>query len=131
MTAGRFAPRALRELRDAAAWIAEDNPAAAEALLQAAVRAADMIAGRPGMGHVRLALAPERFRFWPLRGFPYLLVWGFLCQRVSCDFLLTGRHGISRRSSLWTDGAASHILSPARSLGAAPRLPVPTDRIRV
>lgn len=75
MTAGRFAPRALRELRDAAAWIAEDNPAAAEALLQAAVRAADMIAGRPGMGHVRLALAPERFRFWPLRGFPYLLVY--------------------------------------------------------
>ena len=74
MTAGRFAPRALRELRQAAEWIAEDNPAAAEALLQAAVRAADAVAARPGMARVRLDLAPARFRFWPLRGFSYLLV---------------------------------------------------------
>ncbi len=74
MTPGRFAPRARRELRQAAEWIAEDNPAAAEALLQAALRAADRIAARPGLGHVRLELAPARFRFWSLRGFPYILV---------------------------------------------------------
>lgn len=75
MTPGRFAPRARRELRQAAEWIAEDNPTAAEALLRAAIRAADMIAARPGLGHVRLDLAPERFRFWSLRGFPYVLVY--------------------------------------------------------
>jgi len=71
---GRFSPRARRELREAAEWIAEDNPAAAEALLQAAIQAADMIASRPGLARLRLDLAIDRFRFWPLRGFPYILV---------------------------------------------------------
>lgn len=74
MTHGRFAPRARRELRQAAEWIAEDNPAAAVALLQAAVGAADMIAGKPALARTMPALAPARFRFWSLRGFPYLLV---------------------------------------------------------
>ena len=71
---GRFSPRARRELREAAEWIAEDSPAAAEALLRAAIQAADMIASRPGLAHLRLDLATDRFRFWPLRGFPYVLV---------------------------------------------------------
>ena len=71
---GRFSPRARRELRDAAEWIAEDNPTAADALLQAAIQAADMIASRPGLARLRLDLATNRFRFWPLRGFPYILV---------------------------------------------------------
>ena len=71
---GRFSPRARRELREAAEWIAEDSPATAEALLRAAIQAADMIAGRPGLARVRLHLATEQFRFWPLRGFPSILV---------------------------------------------------------
>ena len=74
MKLGLFAPRALRELREAAAWIAEDNPGAAEALLRAAVQASEMIAAKPGLARVRLDLAPARFRFWSLRGYPYLLV---------------------------------------------------------
>ncbi len=71
---GRFSPRARRELRDAAEWIAEDNPAAAEALLRAAIQAADMITSRPGLAHLRPDLATDRFRFLTLRGFPYVLV---------------------------------------------------------
>ena len=74
MTRGRFAPRARRELRQAAEWIAEDNPVTAAALLQAAIRAADMVAGKPALARTMLQLAPDRFRFWSLRGFPYLLV---------------------------------------------------------
>lgn len=74
MTRGRFAPRARRELRQVAEWIADENPAAATALLQAAVRAADMVAANPALARTELALAPDRFRFWSLRGFPYLLV---------------------------------------------------------
>lgn len=71
---GRFSPRARRELREAAEWIAEDSPDAAEALLRAAIQAAESIASRPGLAHLRLDLATDRFRFWSLRGFPYLLV---------------------------------------------------------
>lgn len=74
MTPRLFAPRARRELREAAAWIAAENPDAAEALLRATLRAAELVATLPGPARVRLDLAPARFRFWSLRGYPYLLV---------------------------------------------------------
>jgi toxin ParE1/3/4 len=56
-------------------WVAEDNAAAADALLAAAMVAARRLQARPKLGRVRLDLAPERYRFWSLRGFPYLLVY--------------------------------------------------------
>jgi plasmid stabilization system protein ParE len=74
MTPRLFAPRARRELRAAAAWIAGENPDAAEALLRAALRAAELVAANPTRARVRLDLAPARFRLWSLRGYPYLLV---------------------------------------------------------
>jgi len=69
-----FAPRARRELRKAATWIAEENPEAAEGLLEAVLRAAEMIVASPMLARARPELAPERYRFWSLRGYPYLLV---------------------------------------------------------
>ena len=56
-------------------WVAEDNAVAADALLAAAVVAARRLQARSKLGRVRLDLAPERYRFWSLRGFPYLLVY--------------------------------------------------------
>jgi toxin ParE1/3/4 len=70
-----FAPRARRELLEAVRWIAEENPNASEALLEAAIAAARRLQARPLLGRRRLDLAPERYRFWSLRGFPYLLVY--------------------------------------------------------
>ena len=75
MTPALFTPRAERELRDAALWIEQDNPAAADALLAAAIAAARRLPERPKPGHVMLDLAPARYRFWSVRGFPYLLVY--------------------------------------------------------
>jgi toxin ParE1/3/4 len=69
-----FAPRARRELLKAVAWIAERNPDAADGLLAAALRAAKMVSANPMLARVRPELAPPRFRFWSLRGYPYLLV---------------------------------------------------------
>lgn len=74
MTVGRFTPRARRELRDAAEWVAESDPRVAEVLLLAVVRAADMVAAKPALARVMPELAPDRFQFWSLHGFPYLLV---------------------------------------------------------
>ena len=71
---GLFAPRAVQELGDAVMWIAADNPVAARGLLDAAIRAAALVSKRPTMARARPDLAPARFRFWPLRGYPYLLV---------------------------------------------------------
>jgi plasmid stabilization system protein ParE len=75
VTSPVFSPRARRELREVAVWIAEENPAAAEALLAAAMGAARWLQARPKLGRVRLGLAPERHRFWSLRGLPDLLVY--------------------------------------------------------
>lgn len=69
-----FSPRAQRELRRAAEWIAEDDPEAAEGLLAAALRAAERGRDKPMLARLRPELAPSRFRFWSLRGYPYLLV---------------------------------------------------------
>lgn len=70
-----FAPRAQRESREAILWVQKDNPTAADALLTAAMEAAWRLQQRPKLGRVRLELAPARYRFWSLRGFPYLLVY--------------------------------------------------------
>ena len=69
-----FTPRGRRELRAAAAWIAADSPAAAENLLEAALAAARLITAKPMLARQQLSLAPARYRFWSLRGYPYILV---------------------------------------------------------
>jgi toxin ParE1/3/4 len=75
VTSPILAPRAQRELREVVVWIADDNPAAADVLLAAAMAAARRLQARRKLGRVRLELAPERYLFLSLRGFPYLLVY--------------------------------------------------------
>jgi toxin ParE1/3/4 len=70
-----FAPRARHELREASVWIAQKSPVTAHALVTEAVRAAALLAGQPMLDRRRLDLLPEPYRFWSLRGFPYLLVY--------------------------------------------------------
>lgn len=74
MNVGLFTPRARRELRKAAEWIAEENPDAAEVLLSTALEAARRVTQKPDLARALPRLAPPRFRFWSLRGYPYLLV---------------------------------------------------------
>jgi plasmid stabilization system protein ParE len=74
LTTDLFTPRAARELRDAAEWIAEDNPDAADNLLSTAIEAAKIATRKPMLARVEPKLAPARYRFWSLRGYPYLLV---------------------------------------------------------
>ncbi len=70
-----FAPRARRELRNAAVWIGRENPVAANALVSEALRMAGVLASQPMIGRQRPDLLPEPYRFWSLRSFPYLLVY--------------------------------------------------------
>ena len=55
--------------------MARQDGAVARRLNQAVGEAARRIGERPGIGHVRLELAPARYRFWRLTGFPYVLVY--------------------------------------------------------
>ena len=75
MSAAILAPRARREMLDAARWIAKDNPIAATAFRDAVGAAAQRIGARPQIGAGRPHLLAEPFRFWRVAGFPYVLVY--------------------------------------------------------
>jgi toxin ParE1/3/4 len=66
---------AEREVIAAARWIARDNPAAADAFLNAVDRAAQVIGDHHGIGKVRLELARAEYRFLLLTGFPYIVAY--------------------------------------------------------
>ena len=58
------------------AWIARDNPVAAQGLLDAVLRAAERIGEHPQFGVRRPDLtASPRYRFVVLTGYPYLIVY--------------------------------------------------------
>lgn len=59
----------------AARWIADDNPAAAQAFRRAIERVATLIGEHPRIGHTRLELAGAAYRFLGLTGFPYIVVY--------------------------------------------------------
>ena len=70
-----FAAAARADLREAVAWIARDNPAAARGLRDAAVRAAKRIGANPFIGATRPRLGADRFRFLLLVGYSYVIVY--------------------------------------------------------
>ncbi len=74
-TAARFTREALADLRTAVEWISREDPAAADRLRITANEAAKSIGEHPIIGAVRTEFAPERFRFFVLRRFPYLMVY--------------------------------------------------------
>ncbi|MGO8916936.1 MAG: type II toxin-antitoxin system RelE/ParE family toxin [Stellaceae bacterium] len=75
MIPAALAPRARRDLLAAVRWIAADNPAAARALRDAVAKAAQRIGEHPHIGSARPELANAPYRFMPLTGFPYILVY--------------------------------------------------------
>ena len=72
-----FAPQAVRDVEGAADWLAEfgGGPDVARRMALAVVEAAQRVTVRPLLGHARPALLPAPFRFWTVRGFPYVLVY--------------------------------------------------------
>jgi toxin ParE1/3/4 len=67
--------RARAELREAIRHIGMDDLAAARGLNDAVETAAARIGARPSIGVRRPALAGERYRFWSLRRYGYILVY--------------------------------------------------------
>jgi toxin ParE1/3/4 len=58
------------------AWIARDNPIAAQGLLDGVLRAAERIGEHPQFGVRRSDFtASQRYRFLVLTGYPYLIVY--------------------------------------------------------
>jgi toxin ParE1/3/4 len=56
-------------------WISRDNPTAARGLRHALDRAAEYIARYPEVGRLRPEITAKGYRFLPLTGFPYVVVY--------------------------------------------------------
>ena len=75
MTAATLSPRAKAELNSAVTWIADNNPVAADGLIDAVVAAARAIGEHPQIGRRRPELAKGPYRFLMLTGYPYLIAY--------------------------------------------------------
>ena len=75
MSVAALSPAARRDLLAAVRWIAKDNPAAARAMKSSIAQAAERIAAHPMIGAERPELAEAPYRFLPLIGFPYIIVY--------------------------------------------------------
>jgi plasmid stabilization system protein ParE len=65
----RIARAAERDLQDITDHIAHDDAAAARRVLDRLIHACRHLAAHPGMGHRRVDLTDEDFRFWPVHNF--------------------------------------------------------------
>lgn len=68
-----LAPEASADLEEIFDYIALDNSDAARRVLDVLQAAMKKLAATPGLGHLRLDLAPEPLRFWQV--YSYLIVY--------------------------------------------------------
>jgi toxin ParE1/3/4 len=64
----RFTARALRELNEIVAYIANDSPSAARRVQKNVFDACEKLARQPGLGHRRTDITADDVRFWNIRG---------------------------------------------------------------
>lgn len=74
MTRAVLSPAAERDILGIVEWIASDNPVAARGFRAALDKLADTIGEHPLSGALKPQLASPPIRFFPLRGFPYVVV---------------------------------------------------------
>jgi len=73
MPSYEIAPQAGRDLLRIYQYIAQDNPAASEALIEELFKAFEHLARWPRSGHPRRDLTEQEVLFWPVRS--YLVVY--------------------------------------------------------
>ena len=69
-----FSPQARDDLQEIWAYIASDNPGAADKLEEDIYAACELLAKNPRIGHKRPDLTDESVLFWPVRGL-YLVIY--------------------------------------------------------
>ena len=75
MTRAALSPAAERGILEIVEWIASDNPVAARGFRAALDKLADTIGEHPLSGALKPQLASPPIRFFPLRGFPHVVVY--------------------------------------------------------
>jgi len=75
VTPASLSPRARRDWLAATRWIEKDNPTAALGLRNSIRQAAERIGRHPDVGRLRPEVTVKSYRFLPLTGFPYVIVY--------------------------------------------------------
>ena len=75
MTRAVLSPAAERDILQIVEWIASENPVAARGFRAALDKLAVTIGEHPDSGSLKPQLASPPIRFFPLRGFPYVVVY--------------------------------------------------------
>jgi plasmid stabilization system protein ParE len=75
MEPASLTPKARRELHAAARWIARDSPRAALKLVSTMTDAADALGRNPHLGVEQPDLVRRPFRLFPMKGYPYVLIY--------------------------------------------------------
>jgi plasmid stabilization system protein ParE len=83
-----LAPEALDDLQSVWDFIAADNPAAADRVIDELFETFEQLAAWPEIGHLRPDLTPRQVRFWPVRS--YLIVYRSNNDRVQIVAILHG-----------------------------------------
>lgn len=75
MKQAALSPAARREVVDIVRWLAADNPLAAKGFRDALNRLLLTLAEQPLAGVCKTNLAASNIRFFPIRGYPYVVVY--------------------------------------------------------
>ena len=98
MKPARLTPPARTELRNAAAWYAERSPRLGRDFVTEVRRTLEMIEAFPGMGAPVPYVAESDTRRFPIRRFPYQVVYVELEDRLEVIAIA----GDSQRPGYWT-----------------------------
>jgi toxin ParE1/3/4 len=91
-----LSPEALADLQKIWAYIAGDNPAAADELEADSYRACELLAKNPRLGHKRSDLTDEPVLFWPVRNH-YLVIYQRETKPLKVARILHGSRDITEQ----------------------------------
>ena len=87
-------PAAEGDMLDILEYVARDSEAAALRVIDALEDAMQLLADRPGIGHLRVDLASEAFLFWPV--FSYLIIYRPGTDPLQIVRVLHGKRDVRR-----------------------------------
>jgi plasmid stabilization system protein ParE len=90
----RVSPAAQSDIEAIAAYISDDNHAAAEMLVEEFYRAFELLGQRPMIGHRRPDLTSLDVFFWPVRS--YLIIYRREARHVGILAVLHGRRDLKK-----------------------------------
>jgi toxin ParE1/3/4 len=88
-----LSPESLEDLENIWDYIAADDRAAADRVIDELFEACERLASWPGTGHFRPDLTDAQVRFWPVR--PYVIIYRERPDRIQIAAVLHGSRDVS------------------------------------